>query len=273
MKILYTTDLHGAQWKYDRLLGAACARQADIVINGGDLLPKQDSRLHQDRFITNYLNQHFAGFHQAGIPYLCYLGNDDVRIFDALFDETCQKYPSVYNLAQKRVSIGGFEFIGMNWVVDHPFRMKDRCRVDTSDYTFQEQYGTALLSTPQGWQEIVDWPSYAWSLPSIEEELERLVTPDDPSKTVYVIHEPPAGLGLDKCDDGPEVGSKAVYRFLESMQPRLSLHGHIHEAPETSGKWFASIGQTICIQPGQIDPFTYVTIDLDTKAMQRYTTS
>lgn len=272
MRILYTTDLHGAQWKYDRLLSAAGAHQADIVINGGDLLPKQGSPFHQNRFITEYLDQHFSLFHQAGILYLCFLGNDDLRIFDGLFDEICQKYPSVFNLAQKRVSISGVEFIGMNWVVDYPFRLKDRCRVDTSDYIFQEQYGTGLLSTPQGWQEIVDWPSYAWSLPSIKEELDRLVTPDDPFKTVYIIHMPPSDLGLDKCGHGPEVGSKAVYRFLERMQPMFSLHGHIHESPETSGKWFGSIGRTICIQPGQLDPFTYVTVDLDTKTMNRYTT-
>ncbi len=243
MKMLFTTDLHGAQWKYDRLLRAAGAHQADIVINGGDMLPKQGSPFLQDRFITNYLDQHFARFHQAGLPYLCYLGNDDLRIFDALFDETCQKYPSVYNLAQKRVSISDFEFIGMNWVVDYPFRLKDRCRVDTNDYIFQEQYGTGLLSTPQGWQEIVDWQTYAWSLPSIQEELERLVLPDDPSKTVYVIHMPPADLGLDKCGHGPEVGSKAVYRFLERIQPRLSLHGQNHESPKRAENGLPTLGR------------------------------
>ena len=271
MKILFTTDLHGTQWKYDRFLRAAVTHHADIVINGGDLLPRQGSLFHQKQFIKNYLDHHFAQFHQAGIAYLCCLGNDDLRIWDDFFDEICQKYPSVFNLAQKRVATGGFEFIGMNWVVDYPFRLKDRCRVDTSDYVFQEQYGTGLLSSPQGWQEIVDWQSYAWSLPSIQEELERLVLPDDLSKTVYVIHMPPSNLGLDKCGHGPEVGSKAVYRFLEKMQPRLSLHGHIHESPETSGRWSASIGQTICVQPGQLDPFTYVTIDLNTMVMERYT--
>ena len=60
----------------------------------------------------------------------------------------------------------GFEFVGMNWVVDYPFRLKDRCRMDTADYVFQEQFGTGLLSTPNGWQEIADWISYAKTLPT-----------------------------------------------------------------------------------------------------------
>jgi len=40
MKIVYTTDLHGEIWEYDRLLKAARDFQSDVVINGGDMLPK-----------------------------------------------------------------------------------------------------------------------------------------------------------------------------------------------------------------------------------------
>jgi Icc-related predicted phosphoesterase len=60
-------------------------------------------------------------------------------------------------------------------------------------------------------------------------------------------------------------GSKWKY------QPRLSLslHGHIHESPEVSGRWYAKLGRTICIQPGQLDEFTYVTIDLSTMKFDR----
>ena len=81
---------------------------------------------------------------------------------------------------------------------------------------------------------------------------------------------PPYKLGLDKCGHGAEVGSKAIYDFLRSRQPRLSLHGHIHESPEYSGKWHAKIGNTVCIQPGQLTSFTYVTIDLKTMQFDRH---
>jgi Icc-related predicted phosphoesterase len=39
MRVLYVTDLHGSRWKYDRLLEAAKSFQAEVVINGGDMLP------------------------------------------------------------------------------------------------------------------------------------------------------------------------------------------------------------------------------------------
>ncbi len=272
VKLLFVTDLHGCEWKYERLFEVAQELQPDIVINGGDLLPKDGDLFAQDEFITNYLDRHFARFDSAKIHYLCCLGNDDLQIFDELFEETCNKYPLVTGLAQRKIEIGDFEFIGMNWIVDYPFLLKDRCRMDTKDYIFQEQFGTGLVSTQNGFQELDDWFAYAKSLPTIEDELNYLVRPRDMAHSVYVIHMPPSRLGLDKCGHGAEVGSRAVYNFLQKYQPQLSLHGHIHESPQVTGRWYAKLGNTTCIQPGQLDQFdgfTYVTIDLSTMKFDR----
>jgi hypothetical protein len=250
----------------------ALAREsgAQMVISGGDMLPK-DCDLHQQGdFIQGYLEKHFSGFEAAGIDYLCYPGNDDLRIFDALFEQTCAKFGRVHYIAQKKVSLGGHEFVGMNWVVDYPFRLKDRCRMDNTDYQFQSQLGTGLLSTPDGWEELPDWHAYARTLPTIEDELRTLMRPDVMSKAVYVVHMPPAGVCLDMCYSGETVGSVTLKRFLEKSQPLLSLHGHIHESPEVTGKWQARIGETLCIQPGQLHDLTYVVIDLETLDAQRY---
>ena len=270
MKVLFTTDLHGEKWKYDLLLETAKAFQADAVINGGDMLPKMGNLFSQDVFIKDYLHKHFERFNDAGIYYLCYPGNDDLRIFDDVFEQTCGYYDFVVNLAQRKFEIGDFEFIGMNWIVDYPFPLKDRCRMDSPDYVFENQYGTGLLSTPDGWKEIEDWSSYAKTLPTIEDELRTLILPEHAMQSIYVIHMPPSGLGLDKCGHGPEVGSKALYHFLQDQQPKLSLHGHIHESPECSGKWHAKLGDTVCIQPGQLLPFTFVTLDLQTMEFERH---
>lgn len=270
MRLLFVTDLHGCQWKYDRLLQTAQVHHADVVINGGDLLPKDIDLYEQDQFITGPLNNHLARFNAAGIYYLCYLGNDDLRIYDDLFDAICRQYPFIVNLAQRRYELNGVEFVGMNWVTDYPFPFKDRCRMDSADYVFQEQSGVGLLSTPAGWRELDDWYSYARTLPTIADELKQLVRPQDFAHSVYVIHMPPAGLGLDVCWDGQRVGSRAVNEFLWENQPKLSLHGHIHESPEVSGRWQGKIGETICVQPGQLDPFTYVTIDLNSMAITRH---
>ncbi|MDI6794479.1 MAG: metallophosphoesterase [bacterium] len=267
MRVLFVTDLHGSQWKYKRLFEVAKDFRAEVVINGGDMLPSDLFR--QDEFITDYLDYHFAQFNSAGIYYLCYPGNDDLRIFDQLFEETCDKYAFVVYLAQRKFEVGGYEFVGLNWIVDYPFLLKDRCRMDTKDYIFQRQFGKALLSIPNGWQEIGDWVAYAKMLPTIEDELNRLVRPEDMSRSVYVIHMPPYGIGLDKCAHGAEVGSKAIYNFLQKCQPKFSLHGHIHESPEISGRWYAKLGRTTCIQPGQLNGLTYVTIDLSSGKFDR----
>ncbi len=270
MKILFTTDLHGSRWKYERLFETAQEFEAEAIINGGDMLPKTRDPFGSGQFIYTYLDKHFAKFNAAQIYYLCYLGNDDLRIFDPVFEQTCNKYPYVVNLAQRKFDIQGYEFVGLNWVLDYPFRLKDRCRMDSQDYIFQEQFGTGLLSTPDGWQEIENWFAYAKTLPTIEDELEKLVRPKKMAQSVYVIHMPPYKLGLDKCGHGPEVGSKAIYNFFQAHQPKISLHGHIHESPEYSGKWYGQLGSTICIQPGQLAPFTYVTINLQTMQFDRH---
>ncbi|MCK4666006.1 metallophosphoesterase [Candidatus Dependentiae bacterium] len=270
MKILYVTDLHGDTNKYNRLFEVARERRVDLVINGGDMLSKSHGELfNQGDFIEDFLNKHFSLFDSNDIGYLCCLGNDDLRVFDDLFEKTCDKHPFVSNLSQSGACFLGYEFIGLNLIVDSPFGLKDRCRMDTSEYKFQKQYRSALLSTPDGWEELNDWEEYAHTLRTIEEELSTLVRPNDMSKTIYVIHMPPHKIGLDECYSGLKVGSKAVYEFLEKNQPFMSLHGHIHESPEVSEKWHAKIGKTICIQPGQREDFTYVIIDLDNKSIVR----
>jgi Icc-related predicted phosphoesterase len=269
MKLLHVTDLHGVKWKYERILRIAEYHKVSIVVNCGDMLPKEDP-FGQGQFIREYLDDYFAHLERKGIFYLCYLGNDDLQIFDERFEETCRKYTLIINLAQRKCTIGGYEFIGMNLVVDYPFRLKDRCRKDTKDYLFQRQFGKGLLSTNEGWQELDDWFGYAETLPSIADELEKLEQPEDITKTIYVIHMPPYSLGLDKCRNGEEVGSKAVYDFLLKKQPLLSLHGHIHESPNVTNIWWAWLGSTICVQPGQYDNrLTCVIIDMSSMTLER----
>ncbi|MFX1486427.1 MAG: metallophosphoesterase [Promethearchaeota archaeon] len=271
MKILYVTDLHGHKWKYEALWKIAKKRRPDLVVNGGDMLPKGDDNLHwQGEFIEEYLDSCFDRFNSAGIHYLCYLGNDDLRVLDPLFNEICDKYPYVYNFAQRRVEISGYEFIGTNFVVDYEFQLKDRCRMDTKDYVFREQLGTPVLSSTNGWKKIDDWFSYAQTLPTIEDELKQLIRPKNMLNAIYVIHMPPFMRGLDTPYHGKEVGSKAVFDFILENQPKLSLHGHIHESPEMTGKWLTKIGDTITIQPGQPkNAFVYVKIDLSSNRIER----
>jgi Icc-related predicted phosphoesterase len=67
------------------------------------------------------------------------------------------------------------------------------------------------------------WP---WSFDLSEEEAERALAscPDDVD--VLVLHSPPKG----HVDGKRSLGSEAILRAVESVQPRIAVCGHIHEA-------------------------------------------
>src|SRR5512145_1185419 len=267
---VYVTDLHGSRWKYERTLALAEEAGAKLIVNGGDLLPH--GRMHEDQalFIREFLDPYFAACQARGIRYLLIPGNDDLAAHDALLDAACRKHPLVANIARKSVAVDAYDFIGLDLVADFPFKLKDRARMDTRDAAFPPQSPGGILSVPGGWKEIPDWPAHARTLPTIQDELAALPAPRDPAKAVYVLHGPPAGLGLDVCRGGTRVGSAAVARFLQRVQPRLALHGHIHESPEESGAWKNAVGRTVCIQPGQAPgSLTAVVGDMDGMTFER----
>ena len=91
-------------------------------------------------------------------------------------------------------------------------------------------------------------------LDALEQQLER------PDRAVALLHVPPYDSAIDSCPDLDEnlqiihrgghvlmksAGSHAVRAFLERVQPMLSLHGHIHEAPG-----HVRVGRTLAINAG-----------------------
>jgi Icc-related predicted phosphoesterase len=144
--------------------------------------------------------------------------------------------------------------------------------MDTQDYSFQQQWGSGLLSAAGGWKEIDNWRSYAQSLPSIADEINAPVQPEAMDRSIYVLHMPPGQLGLDVCMNGQEVGSSAIHEFIRANRPLLTLHGHIHESPDISGAWKAEPENTQCVQPGQLeeDELTFVIAELDEMDIRRY---
>ncbi len=269
MKFLYVTDLHGSQWKYHKILVEAVCRKVDAVVHGGDMLPKQGMLTGQTEFLIDYLDGYLDGYDNYNIEFICNLGNDDLIINDELLDSICDRHPHAHNVTQRVKKVRDHEFIGFDLVADTPFRLKDRNRMDHADAPFPEQFGTGLISSQGRWSELDDWIAYARTLPTIEDELKKLVKPMDPSKAIYLIHMPPDGQGFATCLDGREVGSRAVTEFILKMQPLLTFHGHIHESPDMTGSWFCKIGETIAIQPGQMEDLCFVEMDTSTMEFGR----
>ena len=259
MKIVYATDLHGREAIYNGVLQRAKQEKADAIVNGGDMFPRE----FQNEFIQGFLADHFEACHEAKIRCLCMPGNDDLAAWDEMFNFECQKHWAL-NMVGTVARLGGHEITGFNFVRDYPFRLKDRCLRDYPNAPECMQFGSGLVSriTRHGKEGIsnIDWSKEIDLRPTMRQALKKLPVPSDMSKAIYVIHDPPASLGLDVCSDGKGVGSVSVREFIEEMQPLLTLHGHIHESPDVSGKWNAQVGRTACVQPGQGH---CVVIDLD----------
>jgi Icc-related predicted phosphoesterase len=80
-------------------------------------------------------------------------------------------------------------------------------------------------------------------------------------RCIFNLHVPPYGTPLDKAPEldanltpvvNPvsgynmiSVGSKSIRKAIETHQPLLGLHGHIHES-----RAFVRLGRTLCINPG-----------------------
>ena len=105
--------------------------------------------------------------------------------------------------------------------------------------------------------------------------LDALPESENPQQIVYVMHMPPAGLRLGQLlYQDLDIGSVDICRFLEERQPLLSLHGHIHESPDTQkGRWINQICGTVCIQTGQTElhdcDMVYAEIDLQSREYSR----
>ncbi len=64
-------------------------------------------------------------------------------------------------------------------------------------------------------------------------------------KVVFVTHGPAHGTKIDKLEMG-HVGNKDYRKFIERIQPKLAISGHIHETKEMTD----SIGKTKLVNPG-----------------------
>jgi len=70
-------------------------------------------------------------------------------------------------------------------------------------------------------------------------------------QAVFVCHAPLYGTCLGNIHTDADVGSRAVREWIEKNQPLLTLHGHVHESCQITGKDTIRIGRTTVHQPGQ----------------------
>ncbi len=252
MKVLFSTDLHGHIFKYEKLKKIVTNDNIDVFIIGGDILPKFTSYIDQQIFILNFLNNFLKEFNKLNIPLLIDFGNDDMSCNYELFLNIINQYKNIYNFHLNKVTLNNIDFIGMNFVPDYPFALKDWCRIDNKDRGIDPlQFGFPLFSTLNGYERISNYSKWLNFKLSIEEQLNILPKPEN--NVIYLFHSPPRNLGLDITYKNLAVGSYAITNFLENNKCLCALCGHIHESPDMSGNFYnkSLYTENIVIQPGQ----------------------
>lgn len=158
-----------------------------------------------------------------GVKIYCAPGNDDETFVDEILEQS-----GIFELAEGRhlVLADGREMITCAWSNPTPWQTPRECS---------------------------------------EKELEsRLVSivgqVKDFSTAIFNFHAPPYNSKLDECPALDKdlkvisqagqpvfapVGSTSVRKLIETNQPLLGLHGHIHE-----GKGTYTLGRTLCVNPG-----------------------
>jgi Icc-related predicted phosphoesterase len=249
-QFFFASDLHGQVRRYERLWAAVAHDVPDAVFLGGDLLPGTDGA----RFITNVLAPGFSLVRREmkdRYPRVfMILGNDDPRVHEAELmhfdDEDLWTYVHC-----RAISFEDYRVYGYAYVPPTPFMLKDWERYDVSYFV-----DPGCVSPEEGYRSV-EIPANETRYATIQSDLEWLANEEDLHKSIFLFHTPPYKTGLDRAElDGRSVdyvpldvhvGSIAVRRFIESRQPLLTLHGHVHESARLTGKWMDRIGSTVMV--------------------------
>jgi Icc-related predicted phosphoesterase len=248
---LFVADLHGSINRYRRLFKTIVSDRPAAVFIGGDLFPPQGRMRSEPDFLQEIMIPGFSEVKEIlGAEYprvFLIMGNDDLRAVEGRIIEAGSTgiWEYVHN---RKTLFQDIAVYGYAYVPPTPFRLKDWERYDVSRYT-----DPGCIPPDEGWCSIPESASRR-RYGTIMADLHELAGQDDLSRAIFLFHTPPyetrldlaalAGRYIDHAPLDPHVGSIAVRRFIETRQPLLTLHGHVHESARLSGSWRDLIGTT-----------------------------
>lgn len=255
----FVSDLHGSQTRYEKLFNAIETEKPMAIFLGGDLLPSGLFALTSksettSNFIRDIL---FHGFSRLknilanNYPRVfLILGNDDGKGDENTIKEGEQLGYWEY-IHNKKVKLDDYDIYGYSYVPPSPFMLKDWERYDVSRYT-----DPGCIPPDEGAHfGIVDRKKLIYQ--TIQKDLQLLTEDHNLENAIILFHTPPYKTNLDRAaldgkmiDHVPldiHIGSIAVKRFIEKRQPKITLHGHVHESARITGHWHEQLGNTTAI--------------------------
>ena len=283
-KCYYASDIHGSELLWRKFLNAGKFYGVDVLIMGGDIAGKavipivaRDGAFYapeiagDQAFREDELPQLEGRIRDRGL-YPHRMTADEVAAThgdqaatDALFLHVMEATLTRWlEMAAERLDTARTRVYVMLGNDDEPALRKvlaaSPAVVDPEDVVVDLGEGIQMLScgfaNPTPWHSPREMPEA-----QLRAHLETLVGQlDDPSRSVFNLHVPPIRTSIDtapvvSADLAPVIqggavlmgaaGSEAVRGVIETYQPLISLHGHIHES-----RGIAKLGRTVCVNPG-----------------------
>lgn len=286
LTVFFATDLHGSNVCFKKFVNAGKFYGADVLILGGDVTGKMVvpvARQEDGAYLSSFagkevrLGEDEVGrFEQRVGDMGFYPQRMSEAEFQELRDDPGQQEELFHELIRRRIE-EWIEYakprLGEQGVKcfaapgnDDGFFVDELLSgsgvIELLEGRVVEIDGLEMLST--GWSNETPWKT---ERECTEDELKSRILGmvermDDAGKAVFNVHVPPYKTVLDQCAELDEelrpvhsggnpvmtsAGSTAVRELIETYQPVLGLHGHIHE-----GRGVTKIGRTVCVNPGSV---------------------
>jgi uncharacterized protein len=285
LAIFFATDLHGSNVCFKKFVNAGKFYGASVLILGGDVTGKMMvpiARQEDDSYLTSFAGKDLrlkAGEEAAALEQqVSDMGfypkvmseeefqelRDDPEGQEALFHKLIrERLEEWIEYARPRLAEQGVKCYAAPGNDDAFFideLLADSGAIELLEGRVVNVDGVEMLTT--GWSNETPWKT---ERETSETELRAMIKQmidqlERPENAIFNIHVPPHGTALDQCPKLDEdlrpvssggnpvmtsAGSTAVRELIETHQPMLGLHGHIHE-----GRGIARIDRTVCVNPG-----------------------
>jgi Icc-related predicted phosphoesterase len=276
VRILYTSDIHAAPNLLTDLTRQTLQNRAEALIIGGDIVPHDLPKARtmgildaQADYIDNALIPSLEQLtaHRRIRIFLDF-GNDDLA---ANHHRLAQHQPELLTLLHMRKAplTERVDIVGYMMVPPTPFQRKDWERPDAVGAPYPpgsrlriRGYTTATGKIVETWLDLDSDQTIESDLAELSRHIDR--------HFIFVSHCPPLDTPLDVIASGAHVGSLSIRRFIEQWSAKglllASLHGHVHESPNRTGKIATHINTALCINPGQSQQLQFALLELTSGA-------
>jgi Icc-related predicted phosphoesterase len=282
LRVFFATDLHGSEICFRKALAAPGFYDASLLIIGGDLsgkamiptFPEPGGRAahflgRKEHLATAADEERFAR-HVADGGYYVWPVDDPAQLDDeeqrstAFRSAVKERLTNWMRLADERLTAAGLRCYMAPGNDDEDF--VDEVLATSSTVVNGEgqvlEIADGLRLASCGWSNPTPWRTHREEPEeALMARMHRLLPAEGDGEGLLLnFHVPPQRTNLDVCAALDEnlkavikggmpvmtsAGSSSTRRLIETRQPILSLHGHIHES-----KGAEKIGRTQCLNPG-----------------------